>query len=121
MIQLPGLETLPEKHRSRKLHAHNPQATGARLTADEMRLVAETVAGKLNLAKGPVKVFLPTRGFSDLDIEGGVFWDPVADRAFIETLRNSLNRNIEVKEINANLNDETFAKAVAEEAIRIVK
>lgn len=51
--------------------AYNPQATGLKLIADEMKQVGETIARKLNLADGPVKVLIPARGYSDMGVEGG--------------------------------------------------
>jgi uncharacterized protein (UPF0261 family) len=111
-------ETLPECFRDRVIAYHNPQATLPRVNADEMRLIAGAVAAKLNLARGPVAVLLPLRGFSSLDIAGNVFFDPEADRAFIERLKSSLNSTIRVREIDAHINDEAFAAAVFEEAAR---
>ena len=73
------------------------------------------------MATGPVKVLIPTQGFSALDREGVVFYDPVADRAFVEALKNSLNESIELKEIDAHINDDKFAEAVTREFLSLVK
>lgn len=108
-------DTIPSQYRSRNLHAHNPQATLMRLNADELKLVGETVARKLNLATGPVKVLIPKRGFSSLDYKGRIFYDPVADKAFVDSLVNSLHKAITVKEIDAHINDDKFADAIVEE------
>lgn len=114
-------ETLPEQYKDRILCFHNPWATLPRLNAEELKLVSETVARKLNLATGPVKVLIPTRGFSSLDREGTIFYDPVADKAFINSLKSSLKEGIEVKEIDAHINDDEFARAVANELMNIMQ
>jgi uncharacterized protein (UPF0261 family) len=120
-INYVGLESVPEKYRKRKFHAHNPQATGVKLSADEMKLVGETIARKLNLAKGPVSVLIPTRGFSDIGGEGGVFSDPEADRVFIKALTSSLQESIEIAEVKANINDDDFAQKIADISLSLLK
>jgi len=105
-------ETLPEKYKDRSICYHNPQATLPRTTADELKRIAETMASKLNNAAGPVKFLIPMQGFSSLDRRGNIFYDPVADGAFIDSLRNSLKATIELREIDAHINDSEFASAV---------
>jgi uncharacterized protein (UPF0261 family) len=114
-------ETLPDRYKGRTLCFHNPQATLPRLNAEESRLVGETVGRKLNLAAGPVRVLIPIRGFSSLDCQGNIFYDPIADQAFIDSLKNSLKEAIDVKEIDAHINDDEFADAVANEFMDIVR
>ena len=113
-------ETLPERYRNRVIAYHNPQATLPRVNAEELKLIGETVAKKLNRATGRVRVLIPTRGFSSLDRQGNPFYDPVADRAFIDSLKSSLKKSIEVKEIDAHINDAEFVEAVAKEFLDII-
>jgi uncharacterized protein (UPF0261 family) len=84
-------------------------------------LVAETVGRKLNLAAGRVRILIPIRGFSSLDCQGNIFYDPITDRAFIDSLKNSLKETIEVREVDAHINDEEFAEVVANEFMDIIK
>ena len=121
IINFLGPETIPEKYRNRMSRRHNQQATGIKLKDEELKQVAETVAGKLNRATGPVKVLIPTRGFSAYEYDGSDFFDISSDRVFIETLKGSLNKRIEVKEIEANINDDKFAQEVAETFLNIVR
>ena len=76
---------------------------------------------KLNRAIGPVRVLIPMRGFSSLDCQGNIFYDPITDKAFIDSLKSSLKEAIEVKEIDAHINDEEFADKVASEFMDIVR
>jgi uncharacterized protein (UPF0261 family) len=110
-----GRETVPDKYRNRNLIFHNPKATAMRLNADEMRLLAEVIAKKLNAASGPVKVLIPTRGFSVWDKEGADFYDPQADRIFIDSLKSRLRQSILVSEIDSNINDDLFIQAVVKQ------
>ena len=113
-------ETLPDRYKGRPLCFHNPQATLPRLNAEELKLLGETVGKKLNLSTGRVKILIPIRGFSSLDCQGNIFYDPVADRAFIDSLKSSLKEAIEVREIDAHINDDEFAKIVTNEFTDII-
>lgn len=114
-------ETLPDRYKDRPLCFHNPQATLPRLNAEELRLVGETVGKKLNLAVGRVRILIPLRGFSSLDCQGNIFYDPIADKAFIDSLKSSLKGAIEVSEIDAHINDDEFATVVVNEFMDIVR
>jgi len=121
IINFLGPETLPDRYKDRPLCFHNPQATLPRLNNEEFRLLGETVGKKLNRAVGPVRVLIPIRGFSSLDCQGNIFYDPITDKAFIDSLKSSLKKAIEVKEIDAHINDEEFADRVASEFLDIIK
>ncbi|MBI2850227.1 MAG: Tm-1-like ATP-binding domain-containing protein [Chloroflexi bacterium] len=114
-------ETLPERYKNSTIAYHNPQATLPRVNAEELRVIGKEVARKLNRASGPVRVLIPLRGFSSLDRVGNIFYDPAADEAFIDSLKSSLNRAITVKEIDAHINDDEFAQAVANEFLDIIE
>ncbi|MFC2014572.1 Tm-1-like ATP-binding domain-containing protein [Chloroflexota bacterium] len=113
-------ETLPERYRDRTICYHNAQATLPRMNAEELSQVAETMSRKLNHAAGAVKFLIPLKGFSSLDCEGNIFYDPVSDRAFIDSLKTSLREAIEVKEIDAHINDDEFSEAVVKNFMEII-
>jgi uncharacterized protein (UPF0261 family) len=108
-------ETVPPRYKNRNLFFHNPQATTLRLNSDEVRLVAEVMAEKLNRAIGPVKVLIPTRGFSSWDQKGKSFYDPEVDRVFIDSLKKGLRASIMFSEIEVHINDNQFADLIVEE------
>src|SRR4030043_1381834 len=108
-------DTVPPRYKNRNLFFHNPQATTLRLNSDEVRLVAEVMSEKLNRAIGPVKVLIPTRGFSSWDQKGKSFYDPEADRVFIDSLKKRLRASIMFSEIEVHINDNQFADAIVEE------
>ncbi len=114
MVNFGPPDTIPAAFAGRKFYRHNPQVTLMRTTVEENRQLGEIIAGKLNLAPGRVEVFLPLEGVSAIDREGQAFHDPEADAAFRAGLRAVLTPDIPVHEMQANINDEAFALAMAQ-------
>ncbi len=98
----------------RNYYVHDAYRVQARTNIEEMRLIAETMAEKLNKAKGPVKILIPTKGWSTLSVTGQPLHDPDADKVFGEELKKHLGPEIEVKELDVHLNTPEFAEAVVE-------
>ncbi|MFO7667664.1 MAG: Tm-1-like ATP-binding domain-containing protein [Desulfobacterales bacterium] len=90
-----------------------------RLNPDELKAVAEAFAAKLNLAKGPVKIIIPQKGWSGVDRQGQPTYDPGEDRVFVDTLKARLNPRIEILEVDANMEEPEFAQAVINLALKI--
>ncbi len=99
---------------SRNYYVHDAYRVQARTDVEELRLIAETVAEKLNKSKGPVKFLIPVKGWSALSVKGQPLYDPDADRTFVEELRKNLRPEIELKELALPLNSSEFAMAVVE-------
>jgi len=74
---------------TRKYYVHDAYRVQARTNAEELRLVARVVSEKLNKAKGPVRFLIPIKGWSALSVQGQALYNPDADRAFVEELRNA--------------------------------
>ncbi|WP_415380159.1 Tm-1-like ATP-binding domain-containing protein [Halosimplex sp. TS25] len=115
MVNFGPRDTVPEKFEGRQFHIHNPQVTLMRTTPDENAAIGEIIAGKLNAATGPVSLALPLEGVSMLDADGEDFHDPEADEALFEALRDHLDEDVHLLELDANVNDEEFALAIAEQ------
>jgi uncharacterized protein (UPF0261 family) len=113
--------TVPERFRDRKSYFHNPVATLVRLSAEEGVELGRLIAERLAEATGPVHVVVPTRGFSLADMEGGDLYDPPADRAFIDALRDALRPDIAFEEVDAHVDDPAFADLVADRYLTLVK
>jgi len=105
----------------RKIFIPDEFRVQARTTPEELQTVAALVAEKLNQAKGPVKFFIPTKGWSSLSTEGADLYDPEADAAFAPALRERLRSGIEVSELPMALNAPEFAEALAEALEGMVK
>ena len=93
----------------------------ARFPRDEMMIGAKLYAEKINKAKGPLKLVVPLRGWSSLDREGSVLYDPLEDRLVVEELKRNLTVPLEIEEVDANLEDFQTAKALVDSLIRFMK
>ena len=96
----------------RKIFIPDEFRVQARTSAAELLEVAASVAQKLNQAKGPVKVFIPVKGWSTLSVEGADLYDPEADAVFAPSLREHLRPGIEVAELPMEMNSPEFAEAL---------
>jgi uncharacterized protein (UPF0261 family) len=114
-------ETIPEKFRDRRLVRHSSLYTNVRTNAAEMIELARVQAKRVNPARGPVEWFVPMKGFCSYSVEGGVFYDPETDRAYVETLKKELRSDIPVHVRDLDINDPVFAAEIAEHLITMIK
>jgi uncharacterized protein (UPF0261 family) len=92
------------------------------LNAEELGNMALIYAEKLNKAVGPTKFLIPKRGWISIEKEGSNFYDPQNTRTFVDKLKEKLKSGIEIREVDANIDDPIFAQAVVnafEEVIRL--
>jgi len=108
-------ESLSDDMRRRKHFNYNPHLTLVRLLPEELIEVAKEIAAKLNRAKGPVKVFIPLKGFSFPDREGLPHWEPEGNQVFIDALKKHLDDSIPLVELDAHINDADFIDPVIDE------
>jgi uncharacterized protein (UPF0261 family) len=114
------VETLPPEMLKRKYIVHNSFLTLVRLSNEEIAKAAVIVADRLNAAKGPTHVFIPLRGFSYPDHEGGPHWDPEGNGVFIRTLKSRLAPSIPYDELDLHINDDAFIDVVVNEIVRLM-
>jgi uncharacterized protein (UPF0261 family) len=81
------------------------------LSREEVTNVAAVYAEKLNKAKGPVKFLVPLKGWLSIESES---YDAESIKGFVEAMRKKLRPEIELREINANIDEPVFANAVVE-------
>ena len=100
----------------RKLLLQDAIRVQARTSIEEMQTIAKEVADRLNQSRNKklIKFVLPTRGFSSLSVEGGALYEPESDQAFIESLKQYLDDDISIREVDADINTPEFAGAVVE-------
>ncbi len=108
-----GIDTVPEKYKGRNLYEWNPNVTLLRTNVEENRQIGKMLAEAANLATGPVAILLPLKGVSMLDSPGDRFWDPEADQACYDAIKQNLREGIPVVEIDNNINDPEFADQAA--------
>ncbi|MGD9050158.1 MAG: Tm-1-like ATP-binding domain-containing protein, partial [Anaerolineae bacterium] len=100
-IVLGPLSSLTAEQQSRPLIVHNPNITLIRTAREEMAEVGRLMALRLNKARGPVAVLIPSGGYSYSDRPGHAFHDPAADAALVEALENDLAPGVELVKIEA--------------------
>jgi uncharacterized protein (UPF0261 family) len=115
------LAELSSEWRSRKLIVHNPSLTLVRLSPEELRAVGKIVAEKLNRARGPVRVFIPLKGFSHPDRENLPHWEPEGNKVFVDSLKANLRPAIPVQELHAHINDPEFIDPVTEAFVSMME
>ena len=98
----------------RKIYDLDALRAFVKLSQDEMVMVADAMADKLNQARGPVKFLIPLGGWSSVDPRGTELYEPEIDRAFTEELKKRLRPDIEVREIDADFETPEFAQAVVQ-------
>jgi uncharacterized protein (UPF0261 family) len=86
------------------------------MTPKELREVSRVFADKLNKSTGPVKILMPLKGWSSVDSPGSPTYDPEEDTIFVTGLRRALRKEIEIIEVDANMEEPEFARAVANAA-----
>jgi len=115
------IDQLSEAMKKRKCFVHNPRFTLVRLLPDELSQVGKLTACKLNQARGPIKVFIPLRGFSFPDRKSLSLWDPEGNQAFIKALRENLKKSIPMTEYDAHINDPEFIDPVVDEFLSMMR
>jgi uncharacterized protein (UPF0261 family) len=92
-----------------------------RFPRDELLIGAKLYAEKINKAKGRLKLVIPLRGWSSLDHEGSILYDPDEDRLFVEELKKNLTVPLEVEEIDCNLEEFQTAKVLVDSLIGLME
>jgi uncharacterized protein (UPF0261 family) len=121
MVNFGSPDSVPEKYRGRLFHAHNSSVTLMRTTPEENDQLGKEIAHKASAARGPTAVLVPLRGVSALDREGGPFWNPKADAALFQSLRNWMSPDVELVELDMHINDPAFAEAAAEKLLGFLR
>lgn len=105
---------IPPILKGRPVYDHNPEYTLVRATHEEMVTLGHIFAERLNLAKGPLRIAIPTQGLSIPNVPSGPFWNPEADAAFLETLRSEIRKDIPILTYERHVNDPEFGIEVAD-------
>lgn len=115
MVNFGPPETIPERFKGRRFYVHNPSVTLMRTTPEENRALGARIAATLRRSQGPVALWIPRGGVSALDAPGQSFFDPEADEALFNALREGVGEATNVRLIvrDEHINDPKFADAAA--------
>lgn len=122
MVNFGPRSTVPERFGGRTFLVHNPTVTLMRTTPDEMAELGRRIAHKLAASNGPVRLHIPLRGLSGIDVEGGPFRDEGADERLFDALREGLaGSDVVVVEKDQTINDPGFGRDMAEALDELIK
>ena len=113
MARWDPLSALPQRFKERKRRQHGELAWQIEMSLEEVAKTARLVARRLNKGHGPRVVVIPKLGFFEQDRPGKVFHDPQRIEVFSKTLKVHLKPEVKVIELDAHINDQTFADEVA--------
>jgi uncharacterized protein (UPF0261 family) len=88
---------------------------------EEMEIIGQVIAEKLNKSRGKIEMVIPLRGFSMWDKEGKLFYDLEADRHFINSFKKHISPAIQITEDDLHINDRAFADLVYKRFTELVK
>jgi uncharacterized protein (UPF0261 family) len=121
MANFGPMDSVPAQFRDRNLYVHNPITTLMRTTPEECTELGTRLARRLSAATGPTSLFLPLRGVSAIDVDGGPFRDEAADRALFGAIHDELNtQRVELVEMDTDVNDDRFADAMADRLHQLI-
>ena len=111
MVNFWAPETVPARYAGRLFYRHNANVTLMRTTPEECDAIGRWIGTKLNQCRGPVRLLIPEKGVSALDIEGGLFYDPAADAALFAALEATVEITADrrIERLPYHINDPAFA------------
>lgn len=106
----------------KRYHVHNAALTAVRTGMDELKPLADHLAGMMAEARGPVRIFVPLRGFSHHDSPEGHLHDLSVPGPFADYLKSVMPSHVPVETVDAHFNDVAFSDritAAAREMMRV--
>ena len=119
MVNFGPRATVPARFAERTFYQHNANVTLMRTTAEECARLGEEIGRKVSAAKGPATILLPRQGVSAIDRAGQPFDDPQARETLFAGIRSTAG-NTEIVELDAHINDDSFAVAAAQRLLEML-
>ena len=105
-------QNIPDEYKNRKIFFYDFRSA-IRLNIEETTCLANQLAEKLNRDAGNIKVLIPGRGWSEADRQGGPLYDPEMNLIFTGRLKEVLDPQIEIQEVDRHINDSAFGEIAA--------
>ncbi|MEE9420943.1 MAG: Tm-1-like ATP-binding domain-containing protein [Desulfatiglandaceae bacterium] len=113
-------DDIPSEFKERKIFFYDFRSA-IRLNTGETQFLAGQLAGKLNLDTKNTKMLIPTLGWSEADRRDGPLYDPIISDAFIQRLKQDLNPQIQIREVELHINEPSFARLAAQTMDQMVQ
>jgi uncharacterized protein (UPF0261 family) len=121
MVNFAQLDTVPEHYKSREFYSWAPDVTLMRTNKEENKILGERLAQKINHSSAAVAILLPTKGISQIDVEGGIFYRPEINQVLFDTIKGNAKETVNVIEVDAHINDEKFSGMLVEVLLDMIK
>jgi uncharacterized protein (UPF0261 family) len=121
MVNFGAPDTVPDRFAGRRFYNWNANVTLMRTTPEENAELGRIIAEKANRSSGPVEIFLPGKGLSQLDSPGGEFWWPEANAALFEAIRQHAGSGVKVTDVDLNINDAEFVRLTTDALLAMVR
>lgn len=114
MLSYAKRSDLEERFGGREMARLDETKIEVRTSVEECREVGREMAERVNASDGPVRILVPTQGWSAIHREGETLWDPEADQALVDALREHLDDESVLVEVDDHLYTESFGDLLAE-------
>jgi uncharacterized protein (UPF0261 family) len=121
MVNFAQIDTVPERYKHREFYKWAPDVTLMRTSKEENKILAERLVQKLTRSPAAVTILLPTKGISQIDIEGGVFYRPEINQVLFDTIKESARGLVNVVEMDAHINDNKFSEKLVSELLHMLE
>ena len=121
MVNFAQTDTVPEQYKHREFYQWAPDVTLMRTNSEENKILAERLVQKLKRSTAAVSIVLPTKGISQIDGEGGVFYRPEIDAVLFKTIKDNAGGLVDVVEVNTHINDEKFSDKLVSLLLNMLK
>lgn len=112
----------PERYADHALYAHNDKPSHFRPNVSDNQAVGAYVAQQLNHANGRCALMIPCLGLSGVGVEGGVLYDPIADKALFDSIEASLDQTkVSLSYHDLAINDPAFGLLIAKQLHQLLQ
>ncbi len=119
MVNFAQLDTVPARFKQRHLYSWAPDVTLMRSNEAENEILGKQLADRVNNSSAPAAIIIPLKGISQVNVEGGIFYNPAADSALFGSIKK--NSTVAVTEVNMHINDETFATLLVDTLLTLME
>ncbi|MGI9649254.1 MAG: Tm-1-like ATP-binding domain-containing protein, partial [Acidimicrobiia bacterium] len=119
---------VPDRYAQREFYQYNVEILLMRTNAEESEELGELVGARLAEARGPVRVLIPSEGWSQLsgrktfDLAGreiGSWTQPDVDQVFLDALRRHLSAEV-ISDLPLHINAPDFADLCVDSVIGLM-
>ena len=114
MLDYPAWAEPPARFAGRAGHTHNRLIASVCIDPAMRRVVARAIADRLGQATGPTVLLVPTQGVEGWDRPGQPLHDPEGLTVLVDEMRGTVHPNTRLVELDAHINDPSFAQAALE-------